>query len=70
MGSAAGEGLERSPGSTAESRARASPVHRARPVKAHPSMLPLVGLGLTVGNEGLGDSVHPRLSLQILSPNS
>lgn len=58
MGSAAGGGLAR------------SPVHRARPVKAHPSMLPLVGLGLTVGNEGVGDSVHPHLPLQILSPNS
>lgn len=65
-GSAAGGGMEPSPGSTTESRACAFPCTgcaRSTPT----SMLPLVGLGLTVGDGGLGYSVHPCLLLQILS---
>lgn len=39
------------------------PTHRVCSVRTHPCVFPLVGLGLTVGNEGLGCTYHPSLPL-------
>lgn len=59
--------MEASPGSTAEFPHTCLLAPRACSVKTHPHVCCLlVGLGLTVGNEGLGCISHPSQGLQIL----
>lgn len=62
--------MEPSPGNTAESHIPVFP-HAVRAQSNTPTcVLPLVGLGLTVGNEWLGWASHSSLALQILHPSS